>query len=109
LKRIIKKHLPDAHIEQGLLLRTAKIPFQVDLIVLKDEKLFSFQCKAKEPARRVSFNEVADILKWLKIFDEIFLVTTGKVGKDVEKSLRDIAGKKLQIVESPSIEKIFYS
>lgn len=109
LKRIIKKHLPDANVEQGLLLQNDKISFQVDLILLEDEKLIFFQCKAKEPARKVSFNEVADVLKWLPFSDEIFLVTTGKVGKNVKKTLYDIAEKKLQIVESPDIEKIFLS
>jgi Holliday junction resolvase len=106
VKNILKNHLRDAHLEQGLILVNNERSVDVDVILARDGKIVSFECKAKKPGKKASFEEVSDVLKLLAFSDQVFLVTTGRVTENDRKHLLSIGGSKLSIVESPDLEGI---
>jgi len=105
VKNIIRKHLPDCPVEQGLIVKN-KEAIQVDVVLLKGGKIFSFECKALSPRKSASFNEVSDALKPLDFSDEVFLVTTTVLKENDKRILLRTGAGKLKIVEGPRVENI---
>jgi hypothetical protein len=105
VKNVIKKHLPDCPIEQGLIVENKEV-VQVDVVLLRNKRIISLECKALSPRKSASFSEVSDALKPLSFSDEVFLVTT-TVLRENDKGilLRQGAGK-LKAIEGPFIEKM---
>lgn len=108
VKNVIKKHLPDCPIEQGLVVKNKEV-IQVDVVLLKDRRIISFECKALSPRKTASFSEVSDALKPLDFSDEVFLVTTTVLKENDKKILLRQGAGKLKVVEGPDIEKIVFS
>ena len=106
MKNILRKHQPDANLEHGLILIDRERTIQVDLMLMTDGKIMTFECKAKKTGERASFEEVSSVLKLLDFSDESFLVTTGRIAENDKKNLSSIGKEKLTIVESPDLEKI---
>jgi hypothetical protein len=105
VKSIVRKDLPDCPVEQGLLVSN-KEAVEVDVLLLKDGKVISFECKAISPRKSANFNEVSDVLKPLDFSDLVLLVTTTALKENDKRLLLKRGNEKLRIVEGPDIENV---
>lgn len=105
VKNVIRKNLPNCSIEQGLVIKNKEI-VQVDVVMLNNGRIVSFECKALSPRKSASFSDVSDALKLLDFSDEVFLVTTTTLKENDKKMLLKRGAQKLKVVEGPQIENL---
>jgi len=75
----------------------------VDILLLKDDQLICFECKAFNPLKKVTFNDVADIIKIKDLVDRVILVITGNLKERDRMTLKE---QSIEIIDGLSIEKL---
>lgn len=103
------------NIEQGIKIRdrkNKKNQIEVDGLFIKDNKLFSIECKSISLDKRAEENEVKDVIKLSDFSDRIIFVTTAKIGANIKDRYTKLVEKKtdakLIFVEGKEIENLPY-
>jgi hypothetical protein len=102
VKNLIKISNPSSPIEQGIQIKNGET-LEIDVILLKNNRLITIQCKATNPDK-LKFEQVADVIKLLPFSDEIYLITTALISENDKKSLLKHCGDKLKIISGKDIE-----
>jgi len=105
VKKALTNYFPTAPVEQGLIIGNEEVK-QIDVVLLKNEKVITFECKALSLRKNASFNEVSDALKLLDLSDKVFLVTTTLLKDNDKKSLLNRGEGKLKVIEAGDIEEM---
>lgn len=111
VKSILKNKLK-IKVEQGILVRDkqTKNQIEVDGLFLKNNKLFSLECKALSLDKRAEEDEVKDVIKLFDFSDKIIFVTTAKIGENIKQRYRKLFEKRykgnLIFIEGKEIEDI---
>lgn len=102
VKNLIKINNPDIPIEQGIQLKNDDI-LEIDVILHKNNKLITIQCKATNPDP-LKFGQVSDVIKLKPFSDEIYLVTTAPVSENAKREILNICEGKLKIISGKNVE-----
>jgi hypothetical protein len=105
IKNIIKYNLKIDSVEQGLNVLNNGTT-QIDVLLLKDNKIISYECKDFGLSKNVNFEEVSDVLNYLDFSDEVYLVISTKLTKNDKIRLLKRGNNKLKIIESFNIERL---
>lgn len=103
IKKMLESNNQGAPIEQGIKVIDEETT-NVDVIILKNKKIISFECKAINP-KRITFNKVANVLNLLDFSDAVYLVSTSPLSENDKKRLIKRGEDKLSIISSQAIER----
>jgi len=99
---ILQKH---KHFEQGIIVDMKEGCVEIDGLLLKNNSIVSFGCKAKKPKEKASFNDVANVLKLLDFSDRVYPVVTTRIKPNDRNRLMNMGKDKLHLIEGQDIER----
>jgi hypothetical protein len=105
VKNILANAYANCPVEQGIVVKRQEA-VEVDVILLRNEKIVTFECKGLSTRRNASFNDVSEVLKLLDFSDQVFLVTTTTLKENDKKSLLKMGNGKMKVIEGYGIEQI---
>lgn len=105
IKKILEKYFPNCPIEQGIIVKK-DVETEVDLVMLKDNELISFSCKAFAPYKNPSYDDISDVLKLVTFSDEIVLISTAVIPNALTTHLVNIGTDKVKVIGGYQIESI---
>jgi phage FluMu protein Com len=105
IKNIIKYKLKIDSIEQGLnVINNGST--QTDVILLKDSKIISCECKDFGLGKNIKFEDVSEVLNYIDFSDEVFLVILTKLTENDKIRLLKRGNNKLKIIEHLNIKRL---
>ncbi len=105
IKNIIKMNLNTDLVEQGLTISNHGST-QTDVLLLKNDKIISYECKNIGLTKNINFEEVSDVLNYLDFSDEVFLVIPTKLTENDKIRLLNRGNNKLKIIECLDVDQL---
>lgn len=104
LTKLLRTNYPKYPIEQGITANGKTM--EIDALMLRDNKIITFSCKALNPYKNAKFKEIADALRYIKFADEIVVISTAIIPDDKKQTLIDSGEGKITFIEASKIEDI---